>query len=418
MNGYPDGIVKEPPEWLSRRRLLDALILRLKGAGQRLAIVLLDMLAIGVLWILVSYIISWHVYGVIAYTLVPWWLFGVGVVEAAAVWESFGRSLGHRLARKELRPRQGGESTLGQRLIYYIAWHITVLPMVGLLASPPWHERLAGLSLVPFSMEGKKPTPWWRTSSGLFMAVFLCAAVAAAVSVTMDKESLTRLFTQAGRTVKFWKALFSPDTSILLPSIRDLIVTIFMAVIATSFAVVVAVPLSFLAARNLMRGPIGRPIYTVLRGAMSIIRSIEPVIWAIIFLVWVTARRAPFAGVLALWVHSIADLTKLYAERLESIDPGLVEAITSTGAGRLQVLRYAVVPQIINPYISFTLYRWDINIRMATVVGVVGGGGIGQRLYFYLKNLAWQQAGTVMILIVILVWAIDYLSARLRAKLA
>lgn len=418
MNRYPDGIVKEPPDWLSRRGLLDALILRLKGASQRLSIVLLDMLAIGVLWILVSYIISWHAHGVIAYTLVPWWLFGVGVVEAAAIWESFGRSLGHLVARKELRPREGGESTLGQRLVYYIGWHVTVLPMIGLLASPPWHERLAGLSPVPFSMEGRKPTPWWRTSSGLFAVAFLVVGLGAAVSVTMDKESLTRLFTQAGRTVKFWKALFSPDTSILLPSIRDLLVTIFMAVIATSFAVAVAVPLSFLAARNLMRGPIGRPLYTVLRGTMSIMRSIEPIVWAIIFLVWVTARRAPFAGVLALWVHSIADLTKLYAERLESIDPGLVEAITATGASRLSVLRYAVVPQIINPYISFTLYRWDINIRMATVVGVVGGGGIGQRLFFYLKNLAWQQAGTVMILIVILVWAIDYLSSRLRAKLA
>jgi len=418
MGRYPDGFVQEPPWWLDRRSITDALVLRLRGAGQRLSIVFLDLLAIGILWILVSYIISWHFHHVIAYSLVPWWAFGLGVVEAAALWESFGKSLGHRVARKELLTRDGISPNFGQRLRHFLGWHLFVLPLVGLFFDPPLHERLSNLSPRSASMEGRTPVPWWRTSSGLFVAIFLCVGVAAAVSVTMDKESLTRLFTQAGRTVKFWKALFSPDTSILLPSVRDLLVTIFMAVIATAFAVVVAVPLSFLAARNLMRGPIGRPVYTVLRGTMSIMRSIEPIVWAIIFLVWVTARRAPFAGVLALWVHSIADLTKLYAERLESIDPGLVEAIASTGASRLQVLRYAVVPQIINPYISFTLYRWDINIRMATVVGVVGGGGIGQRLYFYLKNLAWQQAGTVMILIVILVWAIDYLSARLRAKLA
>jgi len=124
------------------------------------------------------------------------------------------------------------------------------------------------------------------------------------------------------------------------------------------------------------------------------------------------------AGILALWVHSIADLVKLYAERLEAIDQGPIEAITATGAGRLSVLRYAIVPQIVNPYISFTLYRWDINIRMATVVGLVGGGGIGQRLINYIWGVQYRQAGTVMILIVILVWAIDYLSARLRAKLA
>ena len=418
MNGYPDGIVKQQPEWLTRQGLFDLIYLRLRGAGQRLSLVLLDMLAVGLLWILVSYVVSWHARGVVAYTLVPWWLFGLGVVEAAALWESFGRSLGFKVARRELRSRDGGPPSFPQRLAYFVGWHFTVLPVVGLLFTPPWHERVSGLTPAPFTMEGRVPTPWWKTSSGIYVAAFLVVSLAAATSTTISEESLRRLFTEAHRTVKFWKALFSPDTSILLPSIRDLLVTIFMAVIATSFAVMVSVPLSFLAARNLMRGALGRLIYTVLRGAMSIMRSVEPVIWAIIFLVWVTARRAPFAGVLALFVHSIADLTKLYAERLESIDPGLIEAITSTGANRLQVLRYAVVPQIINPYISFTLYRWDINIRMATVVGVVGGGGIGQRLYFYLKNLAWQQAGTVMILIVLLVWAIDYLSARLRAKLA
>ena len=418
MDGYPEGFVSQPPEWLTHVSFGDRLALRLRAAGQRLGMVLLDLLAVGILWILVSYTVSWHLHHRIAYTLVPWWAYLLGVVEAVALWESFGRSLGFKVARKELRTRDGSPSTFSQRLRYFLGWHLAAVPLWGFLFDPPLHERISGLHPEPVSMEGRVPVPWWRTSSGLFVVSFLVVGLAAAVSVTVNRESLTRLFTQAGRTVKFWKALFSPDESILLPSIRDLLVTIFMAVVATALAVVVAVPLSFLAARNLMRGPIGRPIYTLLRGIASIMRSIEPVIWAIIFLVWVTARRAPFAGVLALLVHSIADLTKLYAERLESIDPGLVEAITATGANRLQVLRYAVVPQIINPYISFTLYRWDINIRMATVVGVVGGGGIGQRLYFYLKNLAWQQAGTVMILIVILVWAIDYLSARLRAKLA
>jgi phosphonate transport system permease protein len=417
MDGYPEGFVSQPPEWLTHVSLGDRLVLRLRAAGQRLGIVVFDILAVGILWILVTYVVSWHVYHEITYSLVPWWIYGLGVVEAAALWEAFGRSLGFRVAGKELRTRDGSPSTFGQRLRFFLGWHLTLVPLWGLLFDPPLHERMAGLYPAPVSLEGKTPLPWWRTSSGVFVAAFLLTTLAAAVSVTVDKRSLVRLFTQAGRTAKLWKAFLSPDSSILLDSFRDLLVTVFMAVIATSFAVVVAVPLSFLAARNLMRGPIGRPIYTLLRGLASVMRSIEPIIWAIIFLVWVTARRAPFAGVLALLVHSIADLIKLYAERLESIDPGLVEAITATGANRLQVLRYAVIPQIVNPYISFTLYRWDINIRMATVVGVVGGGGIGQRLFFYLKNLSWRQAGTVMILIVALVWAIDYLSARLRARL-
>jgi phosphonate transport system permease protein len=130
-----------------------------------------------------------------------------------------------------------------------------------------------------------------------------------------------------------------------------------------------------------MNSPIAKAIYTTVRGLASVIRSIQPIIWAIIFIVWV--RTGPFPGVLALWVHSIADMTKLFSERVESIDPGPLEAIEATGAGKLTVLVYAVIPQIINPYLSFTLYRLDINVRMATIIGIVGGGGIGMRLYSY-----------------------------------
>ncbi len=95
-----------------------------------------------------------------------------------------------------------------------------------------------------------------------------------------------------------------------------------------------------------------------------------------------------------------------------------MEAVTASGASQAEVIRYAIVPQIINPYLSFTLYRWDINVRMATVVGLVGGGGIGFRLVEYLKNWAFSDATMLTILIIGLVWALDYLSARLRAKLA
>jgi len=162
--------------------------------------------------------------------------------------------------------------------------------------------------------------------------------------------------------------------------------------------------------------PIGMAVYTILRVVLSIIRSIEPIIWAIVFVVIVTPRRAAFAGVLALFVHSIADLTKLYSERLESIDSGPVEAVTATGAGRLQVILYGIVPQIVNPYISFTLYRWDINVRMATIIGVVGGGGIGQMLYQYTRLWYWERASVLILLIIGTVWVMDYTSSKLRAR--
>jgi|Deesub1362A_J573_1020465.scaffolds.fasta_scaffold02190_7 phosphonate transport system permease protein len=415
---YPETYLREKPSWMAWERIADFLYFGFKTLGKRLSIALLDVGGIAILWILTSYVIIRLSTGEIGYALVPWWTFGIGVVEIAALWESFGRSFGHRVARLELRRGDGGDPALHQRFVHWLLWHVSVLPLVGLLPTPPLHERASGLALRPFTMEGRTPKPWWRTSTGLYVAWLLGISVVAAVSVTISWEDLVRLFTNAGSTAKFWRSFFSPDTSIIVKTVRALVVTVFMAMTATAFAVMVAVPLSFFAARNLMRGLIGRSIYTVIRVAMSIIRSIEPVVWAIFFLVWVRVELAPFAGVLALFVHSVSDLTKLYAERLESIDPGLIEAIAATGANRLQVLRYAVIPQIVNPYISFTLYRWDINIRMATVVGVVGGGGIGQDLFFYLKGNLWTQAGTVMLFIIALVWAIDYFSARLRAKLA
>ncbi len=417
MTGYPEGFVSPRPAWTTGRGLWEAVARRADRAGRYLAPFLLDVAGLAAFWILATYTYAWYVLGATAYLLVPWWVLLLGVVEGAIVWESFGRSWGQKVVGRELASGSG-RPTASERLRYFVLWHAFGLTGIGFVTVPPLHERLSGLALARERPSSLAPVPWYRTSAGLFTAAFLGVTMAAALGVTLTWESVVRLFTQAGQSLDFWRALVRPDTSILLEAGRDMIVTVFMAVLATLFAVVVAVPLSFLAARNLMRGPIGRPIYTAVRGAMSIARSIEPIVWAIIFLVWVTALRSPFAGILALWVHSIADLVKLYAERLEAIDQGPIEAITATGAGRLSVLRYAIVPQIVNPYISFTLYRWDINIRMATVVGLVGGGGIGQRLINYIWGVQYRQAGMVMILIVLLVWAIDYLSARLRAKLA
>jgi len=378
-----------------------------------------DFLGIAAAWILVTYAFSWYAYGPerAVYFLVPWWAFLIGSAETAVAWGSFGVSLGHTLLRVRLLGTDRRRPSWGQSTAHFLAWHVSVLPFVGLFLSPPLHERLCGLRLQPLVIESAPPKKWYRRSTGIYLAFLALVVTAAAVGVTITIPNLVRLVSDAWRVAPIWKALVSPNLEILRASLSDLVITLFMAIMATLFAALVAVPLSFFAARNLSRGAVGRLVYTVLRGAMSIFRSIEPIVWAIVFLVWVTSRHASFAGVLALWIHSIADLTKLYAERLESIDEGLLEAISATGARRSQVLRYGVVPQIVNPYISFTLYRFDINVRMATVVGLVGAGGIGQRLIAYLSGQRYSSAGTVMLLIVIAVWAIDYLSARLRAKL-
>jgi phosphonate transport system permease protein len=198
--------------------------------------------------------------------------------------------------------------------------------------------------------------------------------------------------------------------------VEKMMETLFLALMATTLAIVLAIPVSFLAARNLMGGnPITVAVYYVVRTILNILRSIEPLIMAIVFVVWV--GLGPFAGVLALAVHSIAALSKLYSEAVESIDAGPIEAITATGANRLQTIVYAVIPQIIPPYIAFTVYRWDINVRMSTVIGFVGGGGIGFLLQQWIRLLMYEEAGAAVWAIAIVVAALDYTSARVRERI-
>ncbi|HWQ83728.1 MAG TPA: ABC transporter permease subunit, partial [Anaerolineales bacterium] len=160
--------------------------------------------------------------------------------------------------------------------------------------------------------------------------------------------------------------------------------------------------------------PVGMAIYTSVRAVMNVLRSIEAFIWAIIFVVLVST--GPFAGTLALTLHTVAALGKLYSEQVESIMPGPLEAIKATGATRLQTIIYGVIPQIIPPYISFTMYRWDINVRMSTIIGFAGGGGIGFLLQQNINLLNYRAASTQMIAITVVVWAMDYLSSVLRER--
>jgi phosphonate ABC transporter permease subunit PhnE len=160
--------------------------------------------------------------------------------------------------------------------------------------------------------------------------------------------------------------------------------------------------------------PIGSVIYTLTRTVLNATRSIEPLIYVIIFVVWVGI--GPFAGALALGLHTTAALAKLYSEQVESILPGPLEAVQATGANRIQMIVYAVVPQIVSPYISFTMYRWDINVRMSTIIGFAGGGGIGFLLQQNIRLLDYRAASTQMIAIAIVVASMDYISSVLRKR--
>ncbi len=205
-----------------------------------------------------------------------------------------------------------------------------------------------------------------------------------------------------------------PSTELLL-AMSKMVETIFLGMMATLFGIVLALPISFIAARNLMGGSsITLGIYFVVRFFLNLTRSVEPLIWAVIFVAVV--GLGPFAGIIALTLHSIAALGKLYSEAIESIDSGPIEAIHATGANWLQTVMFAVVPQIIPSFVSFTIYRWDINVRMSTVLGLVGGGGIGFLLIQWMRINDFKAAGIAVWFIVLTVAILDFVSSEIRRR--
>jgi phosphonate transport system permease protein len=198
--------------------------------------------------------------------------------------------------------------------------------------------------------------------------------------------------------------------------LQAMFVTIFMALLSTTVASIVAAPLSFLAARNITgRGPVGTIIYSISRSVFNLLRSYDPLVMATVFGFWLSF--GPFPGFLALTVVTIASLGKLFSEAVEGIDPGPLEALQATGANPLQTVVYGVIPQIVPDFVSFIIYHWDINVRISTIIGFVGGGGIGYYLSEQINSFAYSRAGTAIWAIVAVVWAMDFLSAEVRKKL-
>ncbi|MCU0485039.1 MAG: phosphonate ABC transporter, permease protein PhnE [Anaerolineales bacterium] len=195
-----------------------------------------------------------------------------------------------------------------------------------------------------------------------------------------------------------------------------IMVTIFMALLSTTVATIVAAPLSFLAASNITRrGCLGTAIYYFSRSIFNVLRSYDPLVMATVFGFWLSF--GPFPGFLALTVVTIASLGKLFSEAVENIDEGPIEALQATGATRLQTVIYGVIPQIVPDFVSFIIYHWDINVRISTIIGFVGGGGIGYYLSEQINGFNYNRAGTAVWAIVVVVWAMDFLSAEVRKRL-
>jgi phosphonate transport system permease protein len=206
------------------------------------------------------------------------------------------------------------------------------------------------------------------------------------------------------------------SSSVVGGMVKDLIVTVMQAFMATTLGALIAFPFSFLAAKNLTgANPFTKILFYASRSLFNVLRSIEALLYVAIFVFWVGI--GPFAGMLALAITSFALIGKLFSEAIENIDSGPIEAVNATGANVFQMIRFAVLPQIIPPFVSYLIYQWDINIRMATIIGFAGGGGIGLTLLTYFGSLQYHKAGTVVLGIVLIVAAMDFTSAKIREEL-
>ncbi|MBW5448033.1 phosphonate ABC transporter, permease protein PhnE [Cohnella sp. CFH 77786] len=206
-----------------------------------------------------------------------------------------------------------------------------------------------------------------------------------------------------------WDFVYLPDGEDLL---RGLLDTLAIAALGTFVSAVIGVPLAFLAASNQFK----RKWYSWPgKAALSFLRTFPEIVMALLFIVAV--GPGAFAGVLALGLHSVGMLSKLYSESIENMETGAMEALTATGANRIQTIRFAVIPQILPEFLSYTLYRFEINVRSAAILGAIGAGGIGTPLIFALSTRNWDRVGIILLGIIVTVTIIDAISGYLRKKL-
>lgn len=219
------------------------------------------------------------------------------------------------------------------------------------------------------------------------------------------------LIRDAGNMATFLGDFFPPDFTDWRLYLSELVVTLHIAVWGTLLAIVCAVPLSLLAAANIAPAWVYQPV----RRLLDAMRSINEMVFAMLFVVAV--GLGPFAGALALWLHTTGVLAKLFSEAVEAIDPQPVEGIRATGANVLEEIVYGVIPQVMPLWVSYSLYRFESNVRSASVVGMVGAGGIGVVLWEVIRGFQFDQTCAVMIMIIVLVSLVDLVSARIRKLL-
>lgn len=237
--------------------------------------------------------------------------------------------------------------------------------------------------------------------AAIFMVTYWCA--------TAVEFSWTKLQDGLPYMGDFLSRMFPPDLSILNRVFTDTLLTIQLAWVSTVIAAILSVPVGFIAASNIFENAWLRRATIFLLNAD---RAIDSLILALFFVSAV--GLGPFPGTLALAVHSVGMLGKLFADAIEAIDAGPVEALRSAGAGKLATIRWAVWPQVAPHFISFFLFRFELNVRVAVVLGLVGAGGIGFLLTQYMRLFQYQKVCTVLLVILTLVMVVDFVSSKLR----
>ena len=216
------------------------------------------------------------------------------------------------------------------------------------------------------------------------------------------------LLRDSGNMATYAGEFFPPSFSNWKMYVDEMLVTLQIAVWGTALAVVTAVPLGLLASSNLVPWWVYQPV----RRVLDAFRAINEMVFAMLFVVAV--GLGPFAGVLALWIHTSGTLAKLFSEAVEATDPQPIEGIRSTGASAMHEVVYGVIPQVTPLWISYTLYRFEANVRSASVVGMVGAGGIGTVLWEIIRAFQYAETAAVMLIIVVTVSVIDVISAQIR----
>jgi phosphonate transport system permease protein len=219
------------------------------------------------------------------------------------------------------------------------------------------------------------------------------------------------LLRDSGNMATYLRDFFPPDFRDWRIFLHEMIVTLEIALWGTALAVILAVPCGLASSANI--APVW--VYQPMRRLMDATRAINEMVFALLFVVAV--GLGPFAGVLALFVHTTGILAKLFSEAVEAIDPHPVEGIRATGATPLAEIVFGVLPQVMPLWISYTLYRFESNVRSAAVVGIVGAGGIGALLWDVIRGFQYAQTMAIMIMIIVTVSVLDLISARIRRTL-